>query len=216
MRGPLYQIRQCQVAACGLRFPVTENDRTGDLCPRCGGATLIVFAGEPASNRSCFGSDLGELPLYALLDNIRSVFNVGSIFRTADGAGINHLHLCGITPTPRHPKLEKTALGAEQTVPWSQHNNGVETALELKALGLKLWALEGGERAESLFSPSFSTWRCPAVVVVGNELTGVDPGIVELCDRVFCIPMRGMKRSLNVAIAFSIAVYWLRAAQALV
>ncbi|NPV76937.1 MAG: RNA methyltransferase [Anaerolineae bacterium] len=145
-----------------------------------------------------------------LLDNIRSAFNVGSIFRTADGAAINHIHLCGITPTPDHPKVSKTALGAECLVAWTQHWDGVEAARELKEKGYALVALESAEDSRSLFEISSLPGTPLTVLVLGNEVTGVDPGILELCNQKIHIPMQGSKRSLNVAIAFGIAAYHLR------
>jgi tRNA G18 (ribose-2'-O)-methylase SpoU len=150
----------------------------------------------------------------ALLDNIRSVFNVGNMVRTADGAGIRHMHLCGITPTPNNPKLAKTALGAERSVPWTQHGDGLAAAVSLRKQGLRLWALEGGPRAESLFDARVDEKSPPIVLVVGSEIFGVDPGILEHCERVLCLPMQGSKNTLNVAVAFGIAAYFLRFALA--
>jgi 23S rRNA (guanosine2251-2'-O)-methyltransferase len=146
----------------------------------------------------------------ALLDNIRSVFNVGNMLRSADGVGIRHVHLCGITPTPSNPKLAKTSLGAEHTVAWSYHRDGLAAALSLKESGLRLWALEGGARSESLFEAVADLHGPPIVLVVGNEISGVDPGILAQCDRVLYLPMQGVKTTLNVAVAFGIAVYFLR------
>jgi tRNA G18 (ribose-2'-O)-methylase SpoU len=144
-----------------------------------------------------------------LVDNVRSIYNVGSFFRTADGAGsIAHLYLCGITPTPDNPKVAKTALGAEQSVPWSYHKNGWETAVSLQQQGHQLWALEGTAQAESLLATTPIT--APTVLVVGNELSGIDPDILAICAKVLAIPMQGRKSSLNVASALAVAVYWLR------
>jgi tRNA G18 (ribose-2'-O)-methylase SpoU len=149
----------------------------------------------------------------ALLDNIRSVFNVGNMLRTADGAGIRHMHLCGITPTPHNRKLAKTGLGAERFVPWTHHRNGLAAAVSLKKQGLRLWGLEGGSRSESLFSLGVDLQGPPIVLVVGSEISGVDPSILEHCDRVLCLPMQGVKNTLNVAVAFGIAAYYLRFAE---
>ncbi len=148
-------------------------------------------------------------PRVALLENIRSIFNVGAIFRIADGAGMQHLYLTGITATPEHPKVAKTALGAETAVPWSYYPNGLEAAQALRAQNFQLWALEGGSRAVSLFSLRNEELTRPVALVAGNEVAGVDPGILELCERVVYIPMQGSKRSLNVAVAFGIAAYFL-------
>lgn len=146
--------------------------------------------------------------LCALLDNVRSLFNVGSIFRSADGAGVSHLYLCGFTPTPTNPKLAKTALGAEQTVGWSHHNNAVDLALSLRAQGHRLWALEALPGATIIFdAPPLDG---STVLVAGNEVTGIDPDLLALCSCTLAIPMYGRKRSLNVATAFGVAAVVLR------
>jgi tRNA G18 (ribose-2'-O)-methylase SpoU len=148
-----------------------------------------------------------NLTLALLVDNVRSTFNVGSIFRCADGAGVAHLYLCGVTPTPAHRKVAKTALGAQESVGWSYHTNAVDLAAQLKATGWQLWALEESPAAESLFAVQPGPADNRLVLVIGNEVTGVDPGVLARCDRTLSIPMRGAKRSLNVAIAFGIAAY---------
>lgn len=141
--------------------------------------------------------------MHALLDNVRSVYNVGSIFRSADGAGLGTLYLCGVTPTPDNPKLAKTALGAHNTVRWESWPNAVDLARRLLAEGCHLWALEEGTRAEPLLAAPPPP--IPTVLVVGSEVTGIDPGLLDLCERTLAIPMFGAKRSLNVATAFGIA-----------
>ena len=147
-----------------------------------------------------------------LLDNIRSAWNVGSILRSADGFGFHHAYLCGITPTADHEAVTKTSLGAEDSVTWSYHKDAVKLVKGLKSEGWKVYALEDDARAVdigqafSLISPAQ-----PAVLIVGNEVTGVDPELLDLCDQIFYIPMRGEKRSFNVAIAFGIAAFALTA-----
>jgi tRNA G18 (ribose-2'-O)-methylase SpoU len=138
------------------------------------------------------------------------LFNVGAVFRTADGAGVAPLYLCGITPTPAHPKLAKTALGAEAVVPWCACADGVVCAAALKAGGWRLWVLEGGATSVPLFTCPLPVDGRPLLLAAGNEITGIDPGLVELADQVVYLPMLGVKESLNVAVAVSIAVYWLR------
>jgi tRNA G18 (ribose-2'-O)-methylase SpoU len=160
----------------------------------------------------------GSFGLAALLDNIRSLHNVGSMFRTADGAALEHLYLCGITATAEHPRLGKAALGAQETVSWSYSRNAVDQALALRAQGYTLWALErlaaDGSRAnvQMLFEveAKILLGEKPIVLVVGNERAGVDPGILTLCNRILSLPMYGQKPSLNAAVAFGIAVYYLR------
>lgn len=132
------------------------------------------------------------------------------MFRTADGAGVGHLHLCGITATPEHPKLAKAALGAQERVAWSSGLNGVDTAVALREQGHPLWALESTPDAVPLFERTLPESGKPIVLVVGNERAGVDPGILAQCEQVLALPMLGMKRSLNAAVAFGIAVYALR------
>jgi tRNA G18 (ribose-2'-O)-methylase SpoU len=171
-----------------------------------------VFSGEPYVTPAAPGAD--EAPavrLSALLDNIRSLRNVGSIFRTADGAGVEHLYLGGITPTPDHPKLAKTALGAELEVPWTHGPDAAALAAALVAQGHRLWALEGGD-SDSVFEarPARGDDDRPIVLVLGHEVSGVDPRILRLCQRVVHIPMLGIKDSLNVSVAFGVAVYSLR------
>jgi len=145
----------------------------------------------------------------AMLDNVRSAWNVGSIFRTSDGVGIQKLYLCGITPSPDNPKVSKTALGAEVNIPWEKSNNGIQLASMLKAQGYLLWALEDLPFAQPLFQVESEWNNTPIVLIVGNEVSGVDPGIIEKCDKVISIPMLGKKQSYNVAVAFGIAVSFL-------
>ena len=143
-----------------------------------------------------------------LMDNVRSAWNVGSIFRSADGFGFTHAYLCGITPTPENEAVTKTSLGAEDSVTWSYHKDGVKLVKGLKKEGRRVLALEEDERAVSIngaSSPLRSAQR--EILIVGNEVTGVDPELLDLCDEIFYIPMRGEKKSFNVGIAFGIAAY---------
>lgn len=205
-----YKIHQCERLDCRFRFPVVEKSGLGEKCPRCGHETKVVNPPYDAHQVETGKTVPNGPEVEALLDNIRSVYNVGNMLRSADGVGIRHLHLCGITPTPRNPKLAKTSLGAEHTVAWSHHRDGLAAALSLKDRGLRLWALEGGSRSESLFETVGDLYGPPIALVVGSELSGVDPGILAQCERVLCLPMQGMKTTLNVAVAFGIAVYFLR------
>jgi tRNA G18 (ribose-2'-O)-methylase SpoU len=214
MPGVYLEILQCQSEACRFRFPAdpagSRTAGTGSRCPRCGEPTTVAARVHPGQRDVEAVTAAGGPPVEALLDNIRSTFNVGAMFRAADGAGLRRLHLGGITPTPADPKIGKTALGAERSVPWQQHLNGLDAAQSLRAAGMRLWALEGGAQAEPLFQAAAGLDGEPLLLVVGNELTGVDPGILALCERVVAIPMQGVKRSLNVAVAFGVAAYWIR------
>lgn len=141
-----------------------------------------------------------------LLDNIRSAWNVGSILRSADGFGFDHVYLCGITPTPEQDAVTKTSLGAENTIPWSIHKDALKLATGLKKEGWKVIVLEEGEGSKEIKKRSKGNVE-KSVLILGSEVTGVDPDLLALCDEVISIPMRGQKRSLNVAIAFSVAAY---------
>lgn len=205
--APAYEIRECRSPQCRFRFPVAGAELGTPACPRCGGLLRVAAAGTLA--RACAGMRAGPSASHvgALLDNIRSIYNTGSIFRSADGAGIGHLYLCGMTATPQHPKLAKTALGAQEWASWSYHPNALDVARQLAAEGVALWALEDTGDSCSLFTcaPPIT----PTVIIVGNEVIGVDPGLLDVCEQHVTIPMHGLKRSLNVATAFGIAAYWL-------
>jgi 23S rRNA (guanosine2251-2'-O)-methyltransferase len=143
-----------------------------------------------------------------LLDNIRSAWNVGSILRSADGFGFTHAFLCGITPTADNEAVTKTSLGAEDSVPWSYHKDAVQLVRGLKVEGWKVYGLEEDARAQEIRRASKVTGKDPReILIVGNEVTGVDPELLDLCDQIFYIPMRGEKKSFNVAMAFSVAAY---------
>ena len=237
MPGNKYEIRVC--SSCGLRYPLVVGHPFGTRCPLCMGDTRAVLSrdmsAEPGPTSSSDDRGVSELEkkrsvsrlhtapgleeehtggLAVLLDNIRSAWNVGSILRSADGFGFTHAFLCGITPTADHEAVTKTALGAEDTVPWSFHKDAVRLVKGLKAEGWKIYALEDDPRASNLEAASRLTADAGrAVLIVGNEITGVDPDLLDSCDHIFSIPMRGEKRSFNVAIAFSVAAYVFRLQQ---
>jgi 23S rRNA (guanosine2251-2'-O)-methyltransferase len=198
---------QCLDPGCRMRFPVLARADRVTRCPMCGSPT--VQDGPPYEELQVRGA-VAPLPatrVEALLDNIRSTYNVGSMFRTSDGAGVSHLHLCGMTPTPKNPRLAKTALSAQETVPWSYARNALDKALSLRDTGLRLWALEGGDLSLPLQQALSDIDGPPVVLVVGNEISGVDPAILEVCQKIVHIPMRGVKTSLNASVAFGIAAY---------
>jgi len=144
---------------------------------------------------------------FALLDNVRSAWNVGSIFRSADAAGLGGLYLTGMTATPPRKDIEKTALGATQSVPWDYWADSLEAARAVKARGLPLIALEQASRAVDWEAFPFPFPHC---FVVGHEVTGVRPEILDLADHVVEIPMAGIKHSLNVAVSFGILAFQIR------
>lgn len=172
----------------------------------------------------------------AILHNIRSMHNVGSMFRTADAAGVEKLYLTGITPAPvdewgrARPQLTKVSLGAEKAVPWEKYRSATHIIEKLKRQGYCIIAVEQHKKAVSIFScplrRSFSEAShgrsygalCKgakaekklekSVLVMGNEARGISPAVLKLADHIVEIPMRGKKESLNVAVAFGIAAYW--------
>ena len=147
------------------------------------------------------------IPLTVVLDNIRSLHNVGAIFRTADGVGVEKVWLCGVTGFPPQAQITKTALGAEQRVPWRQDRDTVSVLRDLKSAGYEIVLLEQTDQSVDYqdFVPSG-----PVCLVVGNETQGISPELVAFCDAAVEIPMAGIKNSLNVAVAFGVAAYHIR------
>jgi 23S rRNA (guanosine2251-2'-O)-methyltransferase len=147
--------------------------------------------------------------LILLAHNIRSLWNVGSFFRTADGLNVEKIILTGYTGHPPRKEISKTAIGAEECVPWEKAEDPVDAIRTLRADGWRMVALElaPGARELSGYPPAEKT-----CLVVGHELTGVPEEILILCDDVVMIPMRGTKESLNVAVAAGIALHHLREA----
>ena len=204
-----YEIRVCLNTACGLRYPIMEGHSFGIRCPHCLGETHTILKrniseqNEPDKNNE---NTMEEKMISVLVDNIRSAWNVGSILRSADGFGFSHAYLCGITPTPEQDAVKKTSLGAEDFVTWSHHKDAVKLIIGLKKTGWKVLALEEHERAQSIAAQKWQLQE-NIVLIIGNEVTGVDPELLDLADEIYFIPMRGQKRSFNVANAFSIAAY---------
>jgi len=145
-----------------------------------------------------------RLPFYVICDNIRSLENIGSIFRTADALGVNKIFLCGICGRPPHQKISKTALGAEDWVEWEYYNSGWRVVEKLKKEKVFVAVLEQAKNSLTYtkFKPKF-----PLALVIGNEVKGVSPSILKRADKVVSLPMFGRKESLNVAVAFGIAGY---------
>jgi tRNA G18 (ribose-2'-O)-methylase SpoU len=147
-----------------------------------------------------------KTPLVVVLDNVRSMNNVGSIFRTADAFRLEAVYLCGITATPPDPEIHKTALGAEDVVPWRYFDHANEAIIELKRQGYNICALEQAEGSIPL--DCFKTENgCRYALVAGHEVKGVSQEVIDLCDYCLEIPQHGTKHSLNVAVATGIALY---------
>jgi tRNA G18 (ribose-2'-O)-methylase SpoU len=145
-----------------------------------------------------------RLPIAAILDRIRSAHNVGSIFRTADGANFGELLLCGYTPTPPHRHLSKTALNAVEVVPWRHFETTLEAIEAARSQGVQVLAVELTEDSELLYDFAL---QFPLALVMGNEVEGLPPEIMQACDGAVHLPMRGLKGSLNVSVAFGIVAY---------
>ena len=145
-----------------------------------------------------------SLPVRVLLDNVRSLYNVGAFFRTCDAAGIEKLHLCGITGRPPKRAIAKTALGSEETVPWEHAWEALPALQAIRAAGCEIAAIETSVHAVDLFD---WTPRFPVCVVFGHEVDGVQPALSALCDTHVRIPMLGAKHSLNVATAGGVVIY---------
>ncbi|NOX36411.1 MAG: RNA methyltransferase [Calditrichaeota bacterium] len=147
-----------------------------------------------------------RLPVITVLDNIRSLYNVGSIFRTADGVRMEALYLTGITGYPPRKEIEKTALGATETVPWKYWKDARQAVQQLKQSGYTILALE--HTTESV-PYSEVQYRFPLALILGNEVFGVQDELLPLVDAAIEIPMLGAKQSLNVSVAFGVVAYHL-------
>lgn len=151
---------------------------------------------------------LPALPVVFVLDNIRSAFNVGSIFRSAECMGASGVYLCGYTPTPDQWKLGKTAMGTQEHISWHHRERLSDCLQELKDLGYQVVALETAACAQDLYEEFEHE---PTAFVLGNERFGLDPEILKFIDEVRIIPLRGKKNSLNVGVTAAIAGFeWVR------
>ena len=148
-----------------------------------------------------------RMPVYALLDNVRSVWNVGSMFRTADSVALGGLYLCGMTATPPRPDIEKTALGATASVPWDYWTDSVAAARHLKDQGIPLIALEQSARARPWDAFTFPFPHC---FIVGHEVQGVGEELLDLADEVVEIPMAGIKEICRLAATAMVPAFQIR------
>ena len=166
--------------------------------------------------RKLHGSEMGRLtleqyaevpkhPVVLMLHNIRSMWNVGSMFRTADAAGIDKIILSGYTATPPRKEIDKTALGAQETVVWEYHSDPLEALSVMKKSGLRIFGLEITEASRLYTSLDHTVF--PLCLVVGNEVEGLENEVLAMCDEVLEIPQYGTKHSLNVAVAAGIALF---------
>ena len=208
MTTDVYLIRQCTNTKCNFRFPAPKHSGIGIQCPKCKSETKILQEIKLGMENHYPEEKLqSTINLEVVLDNIRSTFNVGAIFRSADGVGVRKIHLCGITPPPTNPKVHKTSLGSEDTVQYETHPNTLTLVKMKKKSGFRIWALEKTSKSESIFKYDISNTSQPTVLILGNEIIGIDPDVLNECDNHLHIPMVGLQNSLNVAIAYGIAVY---------
>lgn len=147
-----------------------------------------------------------KFPVVAVLDNIRSMHNVGSVFRTCDAFLVSGIWLCGFTPRPPHRDIHKTALGATETVQWQYAEKTIDAVDHLKKEGYRIFAIEQVEKSIPLHEFSYREQEKLAVIF-GNEVTGIDVEILKLCDGSLEIPQHGMKHSLNVSVAAGIVLW---------
>jgi tRNA G18 (ribose-2'-O)-methylase SpoU len=145
-------------------------------------------------------------PIIVVLENIRSAYNVGSVFRTADAFLIEAIYICGYSARPPHKEIKKTALGAEETVDWKHFKTAKEAVEELKNKKYKVFAVEQAEKSYKLQDINFKNDEKIAVVF-GNEVTGVEQSTIDICDGCIEIPQFGMKHSLNIATAAGVVLW---------
>lgn len=150
-----------------------------------------------------------KMPVVVVLDDVRSMYNVGSVFRTSDAYRVECIYLCGITACPPHAEIHKTALGAEESVDWIYFSSAVEAVSDLKRRGYKVFAVEQAEGSISFPLPTDTFDELPDGygLVLGNEVKGVHQQVIDLCDGCIELPQYGTKHSLNVATVAGIVIW---------
>ncbi len=151
-------------------------------------------------------ANIEKIPLVIILDNIRSLHNVGSVFRTADAFRIESIFLCGITATPPQPEIHKTALGAEFSVPWNYREDALQAVDELKKQNYVIYSVEQAEGSTLLNELELDKTKKYAIVL-GNEVDGVQQSVIDQSDGCIEIPQYGTKHSLNVSVASGIVIW---------
>lgn len=148
-----------------------------------------------------------KLPIIIVLDNVRSAYNVGSVFRTCDAFPIEVIYLCGITCHPPHKEIQKTALGAEDTVAWKYFKTTAEAIKAIKEIGYKVFAVEQAEKSIMLNNSELRTPNSKLALVFGHEVNGVQQEIINSCDGCIEIPQGGTKHSLNIAVSAGVVLW---------
>lgn len=148
-----------------------------------------------------------KLPVIIVLDNVRSGYNVGSVFRTADAFAAEAIYLCGITCYPPHKEIEKTALGADKTVSWKYFKTTADAVNETKARGYKVYAVEQAQGSIFLNQASVINESYAIALIFGHEINGVQQAIMDMCDGCIEIPQEGTKHSLNIAVSAGVVLW---------
>ncbi len=201
-------VLKCSGDACGMRYPSPADDHRRHACPLCESPVTQVGRYDPPPQLIAPTADAGASQLVGILDNIRSAQNVGTMLRSADGAALDHLYLGGLTAGADSPKVIKTALGAEVSVPSTSFKDTIECIDHLRSDGFQIWAIDYTHRS----TPLQDIVERPAKLAfaVGNERAGIDPEILEHADRHVHLDMYGAKTTLNVGVTFGTVAYWLR------
>ncbi len=205
---------RCPNPKCGAEIKLPP-DMLGKNrpCPSCGQViTVVPIAVRQRAQAELARAGSGEvtrstMPVTVVLENIRSLWNVGSIFRTSDAAGVEEIVLAGYTGRPPRDEISKTALGAEQVVPWREAATAIETIDELRGRGYLIIALEKTDESVPVARAAIAF---PCALVLGNEVAGLTEEVVRAADLVCHLPMHGLKSSLNVAVAAGVALYEIR------
>lgn len=210
MKKPLSHavIRQCRNPNCKFRFPDTNYLEPHVYCPICGTQTDLVRKIDLSIDARI--NNFWHIPedFIVILDNIRSVYNVGSIFRTAAGFGLKTIYLSGITPTPEHKNFYKCSLGAENDLSWEKFSNSIDLCLSLGNKGYTIISIEAAFNSVSVTNIlKKNLYQKKIAIIVGNELSGVDPDVLTISDFVLSIPINGSNKSFNVTTAFGIALF---------
>ena len=151
--------------------------------------------------------EASKTPVIVVLDNVRSLNNVGSVFRTADAFLLEAVYLCGITGVPPHREIERTALGATESVRWQYFASTIDAVSDLKNKNYRLYAIEQAENSTQLDEFVFDNNNNKVAVIFGNEVKGVDQSVIYACDACIEIPQIGTKHSLNIAVSVGIVVW---------
>jgi tRNA G18 (ribose-2'-O)-methylase SpoU len=199
-------ILQCPNQACNYRYPAPK-DEYSIYCPVCG-EKMSIIEYDIDNGYTHFAKNM-QIRLEGAVDNVRSAYNIGAMLRSANAFGLEHLYLCGYSPTPQQSKVLKTSLGAESNLAWSHQPSALTLIQQKKTDGYLILAIEATSSASSLIDYSLPSGTSKVMMVVGNEIFGIDPAIRALSAAILQIPIYGEKKSLNVASSFSIAAFYL-------